>query len=79
MTALEGCTSLLSLNGFSDYQRVLSGGIMKLDVDGKELGVAFGPYLERSASSLANLTLRCSKPPLFLTRCAVIHKTSCEL
>ncbi len=79
MAALEGCTSLSSLNGFSEYQQVLSGGIRKLDIDSKELGVAFGPYLERSASSLATLELRCSKPLFFLSRCAVIHETSCEL
>jgi hypothetical protein len=59
MAALEGCTSLSSLNGCEEYRQVLAGGIRKLDVDGKELGVALGPYLERSASTLVALEMRC--------------------
>jgi hypothetical protein len=72
IAALEGCTNLSSLNGFSDYQKVLSGGIRKLDIDGKELALAFGPYLVRSASSLTALEMRCSEPFLFRIQYAVI-------
>jgi hypothetical protein len=58
MAALEGCTRLTSLNGCSEYPGILAGGLKSLDMDNKELAVAVGPLLTRSASTLVALELR---------------------
>lgn len=58
MEALSGCTRLSSLNDCSEYQQILAGGLDSIDVSGKELGAAIGPFLTRSASTLTSLDMR---------------------
>jgi hypothetical protein len=58
MDVLAQSTRLKSLNDCSEYQRILAGGLKSLDIDNKELAVAVGPLLARSASTLASLEIR---------------------
>jgi hypothetical protein len=57
MEALAGCTRLSSLNGCSQYQQILAGGIESLDIDKTELAMAIGPFLLLSASTLTSLEI----------------------
>ena len=57
--ALEGITSLTSLNAYNRYAAIRAGGLAKLQLAGTELGVAVARYLPRSASTLTTLDLRC--------------------
>jgi hypothetical protein len=58
MAVLEGCTRLTSLNGSSEYPRILAGGIESLRIEGREIAVAVGPWLARSASTLKSVEMR---------------------
>jgi hypothetical protein len=58
MEALAKCTLLTSLNDYSDYSRILVGGLENLDISGKELAVAIGPFLTRSVQTLTSLDMR---------------------
>jgi hypothetical protein len=58
MEAIAGCTRLTSLNGCSEYQEILAGGLESLDIDNTELAVAIGPFLVRSAVTLSSLEIR---------------------
>jgi hypothetical protein len=55
MEALTSCKALTSLNTLDSYHAVLQGGLRELDLDNKELAVALGRYLPRSASTLTKL------------------------
>ncbi len=58
--ALEGITSLTSLNQGLMCRDIREGGKSKLLLNNKELGVWAGRYLPRSASTLTMLDLRCA-------------------
>lgn len=58
MEGLAHCTGLASLNGYSEYRKILEGGVETLDISGKELAVAMGPYLHRSVQTLTKLDMR---------------------
>jgi hypothetical protein len=58
MEALVHCTRLTSLNDCAEYPRILAGGLKSLEIAGKELAVAVGPLLVRSASTLTVLDAR---------------------
>jgi hypothetical protein len=58
MEALAQCTLLESLNGCSEYRRILAGGLANLDIAGKELALAVGPFLNRSVQMLTVLDMR---------------------
>ncbi len=56
--ALEGITSLTSLNAYSHYAAIRAGGLAELQLAGTELAVAVARYLPRSADTLTALDLR---------------------
>ncbi len=56
--ALEGVTSLTSLNGCNQYTAIRAGGVKEMKLNGKELGVWTARFLERSASTLTSLDVR---------------------
>jgi len=57
--ALEGITSLTSLNGCALYPVIRAGGIAELQLEpATELCIAVARYLPRSASTLTKLDLR---------------------
>ncbi len=59
--ALEGITSLTSLNGCALYPVIRAGGIAQLQLEpATELCIAVSRYLQCSASTLTTLNLRCS-------------------
>jgi hypothetical protein len=58
MSALKRCTRLASLNGCNQYQEIMRGGLVELDLYGYEIGLAVGPFLPLSASTLTSLDLR---------------------
>ena len=57
--ALEGCTSLASLNGCDTCRDIRQGGQTEMLLNGTELGVWAARYLPRSASTLTRLDVRC--------------------
>ncbi len=59
--ALERAASLVSVNGCGQYAAVRAGGIRALRLGGTELGVWAARFLERSASTLTALDLRCAR------------------
>ncbi len=59
--AVEGVTSLTSLNGCAAYAGIRAGGQTELLLGGKELGVAVTRFLPRSGETLAGLDLRCPR------------------
>jgi hypothetical protein len=59
--ALEGVTSLTSLNGCAAYAAIRAGGQTELLLKGMELVVAVARYLPRSAHTLTALDLRCPR------------------
>ncbi len=58
MKALDGCTRLASLNDCAVYPRILAGGLSSLEIDGREIAVAIGPLLARSAPTLRSIEAR---------------------
>ena len=58
MSALGRCTNLASLNSCDQYQAIVTGGLVALDIQGYEIGLAVGPFLPRSAATLTSLDLR---------------------
>ncbi len=65
MGALEGCTSLASLNTLDGFRTTLGalGGLRALDVrcqdvGGRDLSAALAHYLPRSCSTLTMLNIR---------------------
>jgi hypothetical protein len=63
MDAVEGSTSLASLNDFSGCKGLLAGSLDSLDLSGRDLGrqelvVAVARLLPRSAATLTSLDLR---------------------
>ena len=58
MDAVEGITSLKSLNKFDGYAAIRTGGVKEADLHSKELGVAVARFLPRSAETLLELDLR---------------------
>jgi hypothetical protein len=61
--ALDGITSLTSLNGYDRCHAVRMGGVAELHLTGTELGVAVARFLPRSADTLTLLELRCLTAP----------------
>jgi hypothetical protein len=57
--ALEAVTSLTSLNGCNQYAAIRAGGLREMNLGGMELGLWVGRFLERSASTLTKLDVRC--------------------
>ena len=58
--ALEGATSLTSLNGCDLYSAIRAGGLVELRLIKEwELGLWAVRFLERSASTLTMLDVRC--------------------
>ncbi len=57
--ALEHVTSLTSLNGCDQYASIRAGGLAEMNLGGKGLEVWAARFLERSASTLTRLDLRC--------------------
>ncbi len=59
MTALEGCTALISVNGVS-CAGLITGALTDLQLRDKEEGFAlsFVRYLERNSSTLVSLDMR---------------------
>ena len=60
--ALERVTCLTRLNGCGDYAAIRAGGLRELYLYGTELGVWAARFLERSASTLTTLDVRCAPP-----------------
>ena len=61
--ALEGITGLTSLNGCDRYAAIRAGGLRELTLEKEwELGVWAARFLERSASTLTTLDVRCAPP-----------------
>ena len=58
MDVLAQSTRLKSLNGCSEFQLILAGGLITFDGDNKEIALAVGPFLARSASTLVSIELR---------------------
>ncbi len=58
--ALEHVTSLTSLNGCDQYLAIRAGNMHKINLRDTELGVWATRFLERSASTLTKLDVRCS-------------------
>ncbi len=58
--ALEPVKSLTSLNGCGLYAAIRDGGRAEIDLGGTELGVWAARFLERSASTLTKLDVRCA-------------------
>ena len=56
--AMEGVTSLTSLNGCDTWRAIRGGGQTEIMLGWTELGVWVGRYLERSAKTLITLDLR---------------------
>jgi hypothetical protein len=57
--ALEAITSLTCLNGCDQYAAIRAGGVTEMRLGGTELGVWAARFLERSASTLTSLDIRC--------------------
>ena len=57
--ALEAATSLTCLNGSDQYAAIRAGGVADMRLSGTELGVWAARFLERSASTLTSLDIRC--------------------
>ncbi len=81
--ALEAVTSLTSLNGCDQYAAIRKGGMRELTIrnmsEDKELGVWAGMYLERSASTLTELDLRCLALCLFGSLGTLLRLELCSL
>ncbi len=78
--ALEGCTSLTSLNGCDQYAAIRKEGMRELSIRGSqdtELGVWAGLYLERSASTLTKLDLRWGTLILCISNLCISHYIPC--
>jgi hypothetical protein len=61
--ALERVTGLTSLNGVGLYAAIREGGLQELKLDSSwELGECAARFLERSASTLTTLAVRCGPP-----------------
>ncbi len=58
--SLERVTSLTTLNGCDQYAAIRAGGQAGMDLGGTELGVWAARFLERSASTLTTLDIRCA-------------------
>ncbi len=59
--ALDSATSLKCFNGCGKYVAIQAGGLRELNLRGSELGVWAARFLERSASTLTKLNLRCAR------------------
>ena len=59
--ALERVTSLTSLNGCDQYAAIRAGGLAEINLDSTGLEVWAARFLERSASTLTRLDLRCAR------------------
>ncbi len=59
--ALERVTCLTSLNGCNKYAAIRAGRLRELNLDNTELGVWAARFLERSASTLTKLDIRCAR------------------
>jgi hypothetical protein len=57
--AIEAITSLTCLNGCDQYAAIRAGGVTEMRLGGTELGVWAARFLERSASTLTSLDIRC--------------------
>ena len=57
----ERFTSLTSINGYKQYAAIRAGGLAEVRLEGTELGVCVAGFLERSASTLTRLQLRCAR------------------
>ncbi len=66
--ALEGITSLTSLNGCGQYAGICAGGQAEVKLKGTELGLWAARRLERSAATLTTLDIRCNWPVPALPR-----------
>ena len=58
--ALELLTSLTSLDGCDQYSAIRTGGLQEINLACTELGIWASLFLERSASTLTKLDLRCA-------------------
>ncbi len=58
--ALERVSSITSLNGCDKYAAIRTGGLQALNLSGTELGLWASTFLERSASTLTRLDVRCA-------------------
>ena len=56
---LERVTSITSLNGCDQYAAIREGGLQALELEKTDLAVWASRFLERSASSLTKLDVRC--------------------
>jgi hypothetical protein len=58
--ALELLPFLTSVDGCDQYSAIRTGGLQEINVEYTELGICTARFLERSASTLTKLDLRCA-------------------
>ena len=71
--ALEAAPFLTSLNGCNQYAAIRAGGMEDMQLQNTDLALWAVLFLERSASSLTNLSLKCSADPMSVLVCLCLY------